>query len=72
MTDRINAFVVVLDKDVRDDDAEAWIAAMMMLKGVISVKPNVVDITDHIALTRARQQLGSELMGICFPQPKKG
>ena len=67
MTDRINAFVVVLDKDVCEADAKAWAAVLMMLKGVISVEPHVVDITDHIALTRARQQLGSELMGICFP-----
>jgi hypothetical protein len=71
MTDRINAFVVVLDKDIREDDAEALVNAMIMLKGVISVKGNVVDITDHIALTRARQQLGRELMDICYPQSGK-
>lgn len=53
MSDRINALTVVLDRDIRDDDCEPMILAIQMIKGVLSVKPHVSQIEDHIAETRA-------------------
>lgn len=41
MTDRHSAYIVVLAKDIREDDALATIEALKMIKGVISVKPHV-------------------------------
>lgn len=49
MTDRFHAFTVVLDRDIREDDAEPIVAAIKMIKGVQSVEPHVVDLEDHSA-----------------------
>lgn len=43
MTERYNALVVSLDRDIRQDDAEHIINAIAMLKGVNGVTPNSVD-----------------------------
>lgn len=61
MTDRYNAPVVVLERDIRSDDAEGLIAAIKQLRSVASVKPNVADITSHTAEQRARLVLEEKL-----------
>jgi hypothetical protein len=44
MTDRHAGYIVVLEKDIREDDAEETIlAALRMIKGVQSVQPIVAD-----------------------------
>ncbi len=52
MTDRHSGYVVTLAKDIREDDAEAVITALKMIKGVVSVKPVVADVVMHIAEER--------------------
>lgn len=64
MTDRYRAFIVVLDHDMREDDAQPTLVAIKQIKNVISVDPHVADITDHIAYTQARHDLQKELMDI--------
>lgn len=54
MTDRINSFLVVLEHDIRADDAEHLITAMNLFKGVISVTPNIGNVMDIVAEERAR------------------
>ncbi len=44
MTDRYAGFVVVLDEDVREDDAQATINAIRQIKGVLGVEPVGADI----------------------------
>jgi hypothetical protein len=39
MTDRLKGFVVVLEEDLPEDDAEPVLSAIRMVKGVVSVKP---------------------------------
>jgi hypothetical protein len=48
MTDRYNALTVVLEHDIRDDDAEAVANAIRQLRRVLSVSGNVADMGDHI------------------------
>ena len=55
MTDRYNALTVVMEKDMRDDDAEALIAAIRQLRGVLSVSGNVAD-------------LGQKLWSVLYPK----
>jgi len=43
MTERFSGFQVVLDQDIREDDAEAIITAIRMIKHVVSVKPITVE-----------------------------
>jgi hypothetical protein len=57
MTDRFNTLTVVLEHEIREDDAEYILNAIRMIKGVISVESNVSNITDHMALETARHEL---------------
>jgi hypothetical protein len=41
MTNRHSGYVIVLKDDIREDDAEAVITALKMIKGVLSVQPIV-------------------------------
>ena len=61
MTDRINAFIVVLDRDYREDDVEPILTALRMVRGVVSVVPHVADLTDQIALERTKNELRSRV-----------
>lgn len=62
MTDRYNALTVVLEKDMREDDAQALLSAIRQLRGVLSVDGNVSDMNSHIAYARARGDLGGRLL----------
>jgi hypothetical protein len=61
MTDRYHSLIVVLEKDIRDDDAEELIKAIKMLRGVLAVDPEVVDPTTHMAEARARIDIQQKL-----------
>lgn len=61
MTDRVNALIVVLDRDIRIDDVQAQIDAIKMVKGVLSVSPNVSNLEDHIAHERAHREISSAI-----------
>lgn len=61
MTDRYNAVVVAFDRDIREDDAEAVINAIRMLKGVLTVTPNVSDLNTHVAEARAKHELAAKI-----------
>lgn len=57
MTDRFHSLTVVLDQNIRDDEAEDLMTAIGMIKGVVSVAGNVSDLSEHVA----RQRLVIEL-----------
>jgi hypothetical protein len=57
MTDRHAGYVVILEKDIRSDDAEFTLNAIRMIKGVLSVEPVVSNIEVHMAEERARHHL---------------
>lgn len=64
MTDRLNALTVVLSQDVRDDDAQKIIEAIMQMRGVLSVTGNVVTISDHVAEMRANEKVRGIIYGV--------
>lgn len=68
MTERYNALTIVLDRDIRKDDARPLIGAIRMLRGVASVTPNVTDICDHVAQERVRRELGEKLLAVVYPR----
>lgn len=68
MSDRIAAFIVTLEKDIRDDDAEKYVDAIKCIRGVQSVAPIVSDMTLHIAEERARRELGAKLWEVLYPK----
>lgn len=57
MTDRYSGFVVSLEKDIREDDAQATIAAIQQIKGVIGVQPVVGDAGQLIEASRIRRSV---------------
>lgn len=56
MTDRHAGYVVTLNEDIREDDAEAIINAIRMVKGVINVRPIVSNVELMIAEDRTDQE----------------
>lgn len=68
MTDRFNSLTVVLENDIRADDAEVIISAIRQIRGVLSVSGNVSDVSAHIAQERARHELGSRLWEVLYPK----
>lgn len=61
MTDRYAAFIVVLDRDLRSDDAEGIRTALGLIRHVVSVEPVVADSTLFIARAQARAELEQKL-----------
>jgi hypothetical protein len=64
MTDRYNRITVVLDRDIRDDDAEPLLKAILMLRGVLSVEPHVVGVESVVAEMRAKSELREKLLDV--------
>lgn len=61
MSDRINGLTVVIERGIRDEDAQAIIDAIRMVKGVVSVQKHVADHTSHFAYVHARHELERRL-----------
>ena len=68
MTDRFNALTVVLESDIREDDAQALMSAIRLLHGVIEVKGNVSDPLQLVCDARARRELGEKFFAILYPK----
>jgi hypothetical protein len=68
MSGRINTITVVLEKETKDDDCEAILTAIRMVKGVIAVTPNVADHTEYMAQERTRRELGQKIWEVLYPK----
>lgn len=64
MTDRIAGYIVTLEKDIREDDAEKITIALKMVKGVIDVQPLVSDPTLAMAVSRSRNDLMNKIFDV--------
>jgi len=64
MTDRYHSLTVVLDRDIRTDDAETTINAIKMIKNVLSVKGIVSNVDSNMAYSRAKHELTSKIWDI--------
>lgn len=64
MTDRVHSLIVVFDKDFREDDAEALVDAIQMLRGVIQVRPIVGTPEHYAAREQAKADLRSQIFGV--------
>jgi hypothetical protein len=64
MAQRLKAVLVSFDDDIREDDAEAVIQAIRMIRRVASVGPVPADIDDHLARQRARLELVAQLWDV--------
>ena len=64
MSDRINALSVALADDVREEDAEKIASAIQQIKGVVSVKSNVKEVSYFVAESRVRNAIVSKLYNL--------
>jgi len=65
MTTRHSGYLVTLEKDKREDDAEYILNAIRMIKGVISVKPVVADpLGEQIASDRLKDKITREMFQV--------
>jgi len=70
MTDNYNTLTIVLEKDIREDDAESLLNAIRCLKGVLKVKGNITNTSDYMAQERVRHELGIKLRNVIYPEIK--
>lgn len=70
MTDRYHSLTVVLERDTREEDAQGLIAAISMLKGVLTVGGNVASPESYMAQERVRIDLGKQILDIVYPKTK--
>ncbi len=68
MTDRLKGFVVILDEDIREDDAQPILDAIQMIRGVLEVTPMVNKMEDLMARERVRAELEGKLFAVLRPQ----
>jgi hypothetical protein len=64
MTAKFNSLTIVLESDVREDDAQTLINAILMLKGVLSVEGNVSSVADYVAESRVKTEVRNRLFEI--------
>lgn len=71
MTDRIHSITVVLEKDIREDDAECILNAIRMIKHVLTAKGNVSDFESRMAEDRARSKIHKQVFNAIYPEDEK-
>jgi hypothetical protein len=69
VTDRVNALLVTLKKDMRDDDVRPLMDAIALLHNVARVSPNISGINDRIAEDRVRLDLEEKLFAVIRGKP---
>ena len=66
MTERHAGYLITLEDDIREDDAEHVINALRMIKGVMRVEPIVANIELHIAQERAKHELQQRMREVLW------
>jgi len=62
MTDRVKALTVVLDADYRDDDIEALVDAIKMMRCVADVRPEISTYEDYMHRARVRSDIFNDVI----------
>jgi len=61
MTDKVKGFTVTLSNDIREDDFQAILEAVNMIKGVGHIEPSLVTSVDHMNRTKIKMELMSDI-----------
>lgn len=70
MTERHSGYLVVLDQDLREEDADRVILAIQMIRGVLTVDAVRSDLlAEQIATTRRDAQWQAELIELIKRAP---
>jgi hypothetical protein len=68
LSHRIKGFIVTLDQDLHEEDAEKVRIAIEMLRHVASATPSVAEFADCMARERVRAELRDQLIEVLFPK----
>jgi hypothetical protein len=68
MTDHHSAYIVILETDIREDDAQATINAIKQIRGVLAVEPHPFDPDERIAEMRVRNELSNKIFDVLYPK----
>lgn len=68
MTDRVKALTVVLDTDIRTDDIEVLVSAILCMKHVSAVSKSVVTSDDFVNRERIKYELSQKLIEVLYPK----
>jgi hypothetical protein len=68
MTTRLKGLTVAFAADIREDDAEAVIKAIRMIRGVLDVAPIEHTPNDWIERQRVRDELSTKLWDVLHPK----
>ncbi len=68
MTDRYSKLTVVLETDMRSDDAESLINAIKQMRGVLDVSGDVMDSGSYLAEARVRNEMSKKLWEVLYPK----
>lgn len=64
MTDRIKGVSVVLEDNIREDDAQPIIDAILQIRGVISVTKHITDFDHHTAKMQVKHEIRKKLFEV--------
>jgi hypothetical protein len=72
MSEPVHSLLVVLERDLKSEDAARVVAAIEAIRGVLKVDGVVADMTSQMAEWRARQKLGEQLLNVIYPNRLEG
>jgi uncharacterized protein (DUF885 family) len=61
VSEKVSGFVVVLDSDLKYEDAQATISALKRIRGVVSADPILTNVSQQIAQIRAERVIEEKL-----------
>ena len=70
MTDRIKGYLVTLEGEFRDDDAEYIQKAIEMIRGVSKVKPYVKSAEDYMMYEKGYNDCKQEILKLLYALKK--
>jgi hypothetical protein len=69
MSDRYIALTVLLERPIKDEDADAIIRAIQLIKGVMDVSPVIADPMAEWAKEAARTELATQVLDVLRKKP---
>ena len=61
MTDRLKGLTVAFESDIRDDDAQCIIDAILMIKGVANVTTSISNSEDYMNRQQVKREVVDKL-----------
>jgi len=64
MSNKVNAFAVVLNDDISEEEAQEVAKAISRLRGVLAVTPNAANLSFQVADMRIKREISERLSDV--------